>query len=56
MREIGGMHDDEANGISVEPGQSKTLRRTFTVAGCLIAGCHETGHYAAGMKAEISVE
>jgi Uncharacterized copper-binding protein len=25
MREMGGMHDDEANGISVEPGQSKTL-------------------------------
>ncbi len=56
MRETGGMQHDEANGIGVEPGQSKTLRHTFTVAGSLIAGCHETGHYAAGMKAEISVE
>jgi uncharacterized cupredoxin-like copper-binding protein len=56
MREMGGMQHDEANGIFVEPGQSKTLRHTFPVAGSLIAGCHETGHYAAGMKAEISVE
>lgn len=56
MRETGGMQHDEANGIGVEPGESKTLRYTFTVAGRLIAGCHETGHYAAGMKAEISVE
>lgn len=56
MGEIGGMHDDEANGISVEPGQSKTLRHMFAEAGSIIAGCHETGHYAAGMKAEISVE
>ena len=54
MGQMGSMGADEANGISVEPGQSKTLRYTFTVGGSLIAGCHETGHYAAGMKADIS--
>lgn len=56
MRETSGMQHDEANGVSVEPGQSKTLRHMFAEAGSIIAGCHETGHYAAGMKAEISVE
>ena len=56
MREMGGMQHDEDNGIFVDPGQSKTLRHVFTETGSVIAGCHESGHYAAGMKAGISVE
>lgn len=56
MRQMGGMQHDEANGIFVDPGQSKTLRHVFAEAGSVIAGCHETGHYAAGMRADISVE
>ncbi len=49
------MAQDEPNGIFVEPGQTKVLRHTFGAAGTLIAGCHEVGHYPAGMKALISV-
>lgn len=56
MMGMGGMAQDEANGIFVDPGQSKSLRHTFAQAGTIIAGCHETGHYAAGMKAQISVQ
>jgi uncharacterized cupredoxin-like copper-binding protein len=56
MRQMGGMQHDEDNGIFVEPDQSKTLRHVFPEAGSVIAGCHEAGHYAAGMKADISVE
>jgi len=49
------MTQDERNGIFVEPGKTKTLRHTFGSAGTVIAGCHEVGHYPAGMKLEISV-
>lgn len=55
MAQMGGMPADEPNGIVVEAGQTKTLRHTFSAAGGIIAGCHETGHYAGGMKANITV-
>lgn len=54
MRSMGMAHD-EPNGISVEPGQTKALEITFGVAGNLLAGCHEPGHYDGGMKATIAV-
>lgn len=56
MQQMGGMAQDEANGIFIDPGQTKRLRHTFAQAGTTIAGCHETGHFAAGMKAQISVQ
>lgn len=43
-------------GVSVEPGGSETFEYTFGEAGQLLAGCHEPGHYAGGMKATINVE
>ncbi len=55
MGQMGGMQQDEANGIFVEAGQVKTLRHTFANAGSVIAGCHEQGHYPAGMKATVTV-
>jgi uncharacterized cupredoxin-like copper-binding protein len=51
----GGMAHDEPAGIGVDPGETKELTFTFTVAGETIAGCHEIGHYSAGMKAAITV-
>jgi len=51
----GGMGHDEPNGIAVEPGETKELTMTFEEPGETIAGCHEAGHYAAGMKATITV-
>jgi uncharacterized cupredoxin-like copper-binding protein len=51
----GGMAHDEPNGIAVEPGETKELTFTFDEAGEILAGCHEAGHYAAGMKVAITV-
>lgn len=58
MEEEGGMSmsDDEPFAISVEPGQTEELTFTFDEAGTTLAGCHVVGHYAAGMKATITVE
>ena len=51
----GGMAHDEPNGIAVEPGEMKELTFTFEEPGETFAGCHEPGHYAAGMKVAITV-
>ena len=51
----GGMAHDEPNGIAVEPGETKELTFTFDEPGETLAGCHEPGHYAAGMKVAITV-
>lgn len=55
MTQMGGMMTDEADGISVAPGQTKELTHMFATAGMSTAGCHVQGHYASGMKASISV-
>lgn len=51
----GGMGHDEPNGIAVEPGETKELTFTFEAPSETLAGCHEAGHYAAGMKSTITV-
>jgi uncharacterized cupredoxin-like copper-binding protein len=56
--EMDGMHghgaDDE--GITVEPGERAELIRTFTTADDdVLLGCHQPGHYDAGMVAGIEV-
>ena len=48
-----GGSDGEA--ITVEPGGTATMTKTFESAGTVILGCHEPGHYEAGMKATIVV-
>ncbi len=55
MMSGGGMTMDEPDGIVLKPGETKELTHTFTTAGASLAGCHEAGHYAAGMKAAITV-
>jgi uncharacterized cupredoxin-like copper-binding protein len=58
MMEAGGMSmpKDEENAIGVEPGKTKELTYTFDAAGETLAGCHVIGHYAAGMKATITIQ
>ena len=51
-----GMAHDSDSGVSVEPGQTETFDYTFNQAAELLAGCHEPGHYDAGMVATITVE
>jgi uncharacterized cupredoxin-like copper-binding protein len=46
---------DGLDGIVLKPGETVELTHTFAAAGAFQAGCHETGHYAAGMKATITV-
>jgi uncharacterized cupredoxin-like copper-binding protein len=46
---------DEPSGFALKPGETKELTLTFTQPGTLIYGCHEAGHYAAGMKGEIKI-
>ena len=48
-----GGSDTEA--ITVKPGDTGTLTQTFDKTGTVILGCHESGHYASGMKATINV-
>jgi uncharacterized cupredoxin-like copper-binding protein len=47
---------DEVNGFSLAAGESKVLTWTFTEPGTIYLGCHQPGHFAAGMVASVIVE
>ena len=51
----GGGDDDDGNAITVEPGDTGELTYTFDTAGSLLIGCHQPGHYDAGMILEVNV-
>lgn len=55
MMQTGQMAHDTADGIALQPGETKELTYTFDMAGQSIAGCHVAGHYAGGMKATILI-
>jgi len=60
MRGMGGQGaemnlPDDATGFAIKPGETKTIAFTFPASGTLFYGCHEPGHYPAGMKGEIIV-
>ena len=52
----GQMTHDHGSSLSLQPGETKELTFTFEQPGTTYAGCHVTGHYDGGMKAEITVE
>lgn len=55
--EMAGMTtSDDENAIVVAAGETKELTWRFTEAGTVLIGCHQPGHYAAGMKGEITIE
>jgi len=57
MAEMVGMEvHDESNAIGLEPGETKEMTWHFTEAGEILFGCHVPGHYAAGMKGDITIE
>lgn len=56
MAENGEMVHDEPNVLSLPPGETHELTWHFTEPGTVLIGCHEIGHYAAGMIATITVE
>lgn len=50
----GDRHESEA-GVNVDPGETSEFTYTFESPGELLVGCHEPGHYAGGMVAEVVV-
>jgi uncharacterized cupredoxin-like copper-binding protein len=49
------MGGGDMNAITVEPGKAGQLTHTFDKTGTVEIGCHEPGHYAAGMKIAVTV-
>jgi uncharacterized cupredoxin-like copper-binding protein len=43
------------HGVSVDPGDLDSLTHTFKAGDMLVIGCHQAGHYAAGMKVAVTV-
>jgi uncharacterized cupredoxin-like copper-binding protein len=52
----GGMMHDDPNGIEVPAGETAELEISFDAPAELLIGCHVLGHWAAGMKATLTVE
>lgn len=48
-------HGGDDGGITVEPGDTGELTHTFEEAGTILIGCHEPGHYDAGMVVTVEV-
>ena len=48
-----GHGDDDA--ITVQPGLQGSITHTFKAGDALVIGCHQAGHYAAGMKLAVVV-
>ena len=55
MVRTGGMTHDELGSVRLQPGETKQLTWRFGGAGTLEYGCHEPGHYEAGMRGMIAV-
>ena len=60
MRESDGMdHGGHGGGdedeLTVEPGETGELTHTFAESETIEIGCHQPGHYDAGMKIEVEV-
>ena len=51
----GGHGGDAENAVTVQPGDTGELTYTFDEAGTIEIGCHQPGHYDAGMKIEVEV-
>jgi uncharacterized cupredoxin-like copper-binding protein len=50
-----GSGDDDQNALTLDPGKQGELIYTFDGTGTLEIGCHQPGHYAAGMKTAVTV-
>lgn len=49
------MGNDDENALTVEPGKKGELIYTVDGSGPVEIGCHEPGHYAAGMKIALTI-
>jgi uncharacterized cupredoxin-like copper-binding protein len=48
-------HGGSDDALTVEPGKTGELQHTFDAAGETLIGCHEPGHYEAGMRVAVTV-
>lgn len=55
MKQMPDMVHEDANTLTVEPGETKSLVWQFTRTGSLEVACHIPGHYEAGMKSKVRV-
>lgn len=55
MKKMPGMKHEEANAVTIPPGQAKEVVWQFAKPGKVEVGCHLPGHYEAGMKGDILV-
>lgn len=53
--DMGHGHGTDEQAITVEPGASGSLTYTFDTPGTYEIGCHQPGHYAAGMTITVIV-
>ena len=56
MSEMNGMAHNEPNVVTIPAGETVELTWTFGDGGSILIGCHQPGHYAAGMTGQITVE
>lgn len=56
MSGMGGMAHDEPNVATISAGETVELTWAFGNEGTVLIGCHQPGHYAAGMTGRIIVE
>ncbi len=50
------MSHDEPNAAVLGAGETKELTWRFSEAGTVLIGCHQPGHYAAGMTGAVTIE
>jgi uncharacterized cupredoxin-like copper-binding protein len=48
-------HGTEVDALVLAPGESGDLTYTATTTGTVLIGCHQPGHWEAGMKASINI-
>ena len=56
MAAMAGMSHGDPNVVVVPAGETVELTWTFTEPGTILIGCHQPGHYAAGMTGRVTVE
>lgn len=55
MTDSDSMGHDEPNAFVIDPGETKEMTWHMTQSGEILMGCHQPGHYVAGMKGTIDV-
>jgi uncharacterized cupredoxin-like copper-binding protein len=56
MKGMGMMAHDHPYSVWVEPGETKEMAWSFSIAGEFLYACHVPGHYEAGMVGTLSVK